>query len=89
MRASEAVTGRPSVLHVSAAGTEPMWDVAAAGSLPATTIGATDPDIRVHAPDESYSLESASMAARMFGRFIEAFAALPDVPRVPDAPRVG
>jgi acetylornithine deacetylase/succinyl-diaminopimelate desuccinylase-like protein len=82
MRVSEAVTGKPSVLHVSAAGTEPMWDVAAANSLPATTIGATDPDIRVHAPDESYKVESASFAARMFGRFIDAFAALPEVPRV-------
>ena len=83
VRASEAVAGKPAVVHVSAAGTEPMWDVAAAHSLPATTIGATDPDIRVHAPDESYSLESASMATRMFGRFVEAFAALPAVPRVP------
>jgi acetylornithine deacetylase/succinyl-diaminopimelate desuccinylase-like protein len=75
-RASEAVVGKPTVIQVSAAGTEPMWDVAAAHNLPATTIGATDPDIRVHAPDESYSLESASIAARMFGRFLDEFAAL-------------
>ena len=76
VRASEAVTGKPAVLNVSAAGTEPMWDVAAAHDLPMTTIGATDPDIRVHAPDESYSLENAAMAARMFGRFLDEFAGL-------------
>ncbi len=76
VRASEAVTGKPAVLHVSAAGTEPMWDVAAAQSLPMTTIGATDPDIRVHAPDESYSLANAAVAARMFGRFLDEFAGL-------------
>jgi acetylornithine deacetylase/succinyl-diaminopimelate desuccinylase-like protein len=73
-RASAAVAGVPAVVQVSAAGTEPMWDVAAAHDLPATTIGATDPDIRVHAPDESYALESASIAARMFGRFIDELA---------------
>jgi acetylornithine deacetylase/succinyl-diaminopimelate desuccinylase-like protein len=75
-RASESVLGKPSVIQVSAAGTEPMWDVAAAGNLPATTIGASDQDVRAHAPDESYSLESAAMAAKMFGRFIDEFAAL-------------
>jgi acetylornithine deacetylase/succinyl-diaminopimelate desuccinylase-like protein len=53
-----------------------MWDVAAAHSLPMTTLGATDPDIRVHAPDESYSLENAALAARMFGRFLDEFAGL-------------
>ena len=76
VRASEAVAGKPAVLNVSAAGTEPMWDVAAAHDLPMTTIGATDPDIRVHAPDESYSLENGLMAARMFGRFMDELAAL-------------
>jgi len=76
VRASEAVTGKPAVVSVSAAGTEPMWDVAAAHDLPMATLGATDPDIRVHAPDESYSLESASLAARMFGRFLDEVAAL-------------
>jgi acetylornithine deacetylase/succinyl-diaminopimelate desuccinylase-like protein len=76
VRASEAATGKEAVLQVSAAGTEPMWDVAAAHSLPMTTLGATDPDIRVHAPDESYSLENAALAARMFGRFLDEFAGL-------------
>src|SRR5579862_281939 len=75
-RASEAATGKRAVLQVSAAGTEPMWDVAAAHELPMSTIGATDPDIRVHAPDESYSLDNAATAARMFGRFLDEFAAL-------------
>jgi len=41
-----------------------------------TTIGATDENVRVHAPDESYSLDNAALAARMFGRFLDEFAAL-------------
>jgi acetylornithine deacetylase/succinyl-diaminopimelate desuccinylase-like protein len=75
-RASEAVTGVASVIQVSAAGTEPMYDVAAARNLPSTSIGAADQDARVHAPNESYGLESAAIATRMFGRFLDEFARL-------------
>jgi acetylornithine deacetylase/succinyl-diaminopimelate desuccinylase-like protein len=78
LRASADVTGVPSIQQVSGAGTEPMYDVAAAHRLPMATLGASDEDVRAHAPDESYRLSDAAAAARMMGRFLDEFAAIGD-----------
>lgn len=74
MRASAAALGAPAVQQLSAAGTEPMYDVCAPANLPATSLGASDDDVRAHAPDESYSLAGAAAAVRMTGRFFDEFA---------------
>jgi acetylornithine deacetylase/succinyl-diaminopimelate desuccinylase-like protein len=76
MRASTDVLGLPALQVVSAAGTEPMYDVAGANDLPTSSLGAADEHVRAHAPDESYRLEDATKAARMLGRFLDEFAAI-------------
>jgi succinyl-diaminopimelate desuccinylase len=76
IRASEAVVGTTAVQQLSAPGTEPLWDVCAAGNLPAVSLGASDDDARMHAPDESWSLAGAALAARMTARFLDEFAAI-------------
>jgi len=76
MRASETVLGKPAVQQIAAPGTEPLHDVCAIGNLPATSLGASDEEARMHAPDESWSLAGAALAARMTGRFFDAFAAI-------------
>jgi acetylornithine deacetylase/succinyl-diaminopimelate desuccinylase-like protein len=76
IRASEAVLGTTAVQQLSAPGTEPLWDVCAAGNLPAVSLGASDDDARMHAPDESWSLAGAALAARMTARFLDEFAAI-------------
>jgi acetylornithine deacetylase/succinyl-diaminopimelate desuccinylase-like protein len=76
VRASSDVTGVPALQVLSAAGTEPMHDVAAAHGLPTASLGATDDDVRAHAPNESYRLSDAAAAARMVGRFLDEFAAI-------------
>ena len=53
-----------------------MYDVAAAHDLPTASLGATDEDVRAHAPDESYRLADAAAAARMVGRFLDEFATI-------------
>jgi acetylornithine deacetylase/succinyl-diaminopimelate desuccinylase-like protein len=84
IRASEAVLGTTAVQRLSAPGTEPLYDVCAPGNLPATSLGASDDDARMHAPDESWSLAGAAHAARMTGRFLDEFAGM-DLPG--DGPR--
>jgi acetylornithine deacetylase/succinyl-diaminopimelate desuccinylase-like protein len=74
IRASEAVLGTSAVQQLSAPGTEPLWDVCAAGNLPAVSLGASDDDARMHAPDESWSLAGAALAAQMTARFLDEFA---------------
>jgi succinyl-diaminopimelate desuccinylase len=76
IRASEAVLGTTAVQQLSAPGTEPLWDVCAAGNLPAVSLGASDDDARMHAPDESWSLAGAALAAQMTARFLDEFAAI-------------
>jgi acetylornithine deacetylase/succinyl-diaminopimelate desuccinylase-like protein len=76
IRASEAVLGSTAVQQLSAPGTEPLWDVCAAGNLPAVSLGASDDDARMHAPDESWSLAGAALAAQMTARFLDEFAAI-------------
>ena len=79
IRASEDVLGTMAVQQVSEPGTEPLYDVCAPGNLPATSLGASDEDARMHAPDESWSLAGAALAAKMTGRFLDEFAGIEDV----------
>jgi acetylornithine deacetylase/succinyl-diaminopimelate desuccinylase-like protein len=77
------LTGIESTIGVSMAGTVPMFQVCAAHRVPCVTIGAGRADCRAHAPDENIRIEDLAAAARMMGRFVDAIAALPEVPRVP------
>ncbi len=76
IRASEAVLGTTAIQRLSAPGTEPLYDVCAEGNLPATSLGSSDDQARMHAPDESWSLAGAALAAQMTGRFFDEFAAI-------------
>jgi acetylornithine deacetylase/succinyl-diaminopimelate desuccinylase-like protein len=80
---SEAVVGLPASIGVSFPGTVPMAQVCARHRVPATTLGAGRADCRAHAPDENIRIEDLALATRMMGRFMDAFARLPEVPRVP------
>ena len=80
IRASEAVLGTTAVQRLSAPGTEPLYDVCAPGNLPATSLGSSDEEARMHAPDESWSLAGAALAARMTARFFDEFAAIEEMP---------
>jgi acetylornithine deacetylase/succinyl-diaminopimelate desuccinylase-like protein len=82
-RVSEDVTGLAASIGVSMAGTVPMAQVCALHRVPATTLGAGRADSRTHAPDENIRIEDLATATRITGRFLDAFARLPDVPRVP------
>jgi acetylornithine deacetylase/succinyl-diaminopimelate desuccinylase-like protein len=77
------VTGIESTIGVAMAGTVPMFQVCAPNRVPCVTIGAGRADCRAHAPDENIRIEDLGAAARMMGRFVDAIAALPEVPRVP------
>ena len=57
-------------------GTAPMHQVCAPHQLPMVTIGAGDPEVRAHAPNESYDLELMRRAAKVTGRFLQEFAAI-------------
>jgi acetylornithine deacetylase/succinyl-diaminopimelate desuccinylase-like protein len=82
-RVSEAVTGKPASVGVSMAGTVPMHQVCAQHRVPATMLGAGRADANLHAPDENIRIEDLVLATRMMGRFVDAFARLPEVPKVP------
>ncbi len=60
----------------SAGGTAPMHQVCAPHQLPMVTVGAGDPEVRAHAPNESYSLDLMRRAVRVTGRFLQEFAAI-------------
>jgi acetylornithine deacetylase/succinyl-diaminopimelate desuccinylase-like protein len=60
----------------SAGGTAPMYQVCAPHRLPMVTLGASDAEVRAHAPNESYSLDLMRRAVRVTGRFLHEFAAL-------------
>ncbi len=76
VRASEAVAGQAAVVSPSMPGCAPMWQVCGRDGVPNVTIGAGRMDSMVHAPDENYRIADAADAARIMGRFIDAFAAL-------------
>jgi len=80
---SSEVAGLEATLGVSMAGTVPMAQVCAQHRVPCTTLGAGRADCRAHAPDENIRIDDLAAATRMMGRFVDAFARLPEVPRVP------
>ncbi|HEY3336141.1 MAG TPA: M20/M25/M40 family metallo-hydrolase [Candidatus Limnocylindrales bacterium] len=80
---SAEVAGMPASIGVSFAGTVPMHQVCARHRVPATTLGAGRADCRAHAPDENIRIDDLVAATKMMGRFIDAFARLPEVPAVP------
>lgn len=80
---SSEVAGLEATLGVSMAGTVPMAQVCARHRVPCTTLGAGRADCQAHAPDENIRLADLAAAARMMARFTDAFARLPEVPRVP------
>ena len=80
---SEAVTGIEASIGISMAGTVPMAQVCAQHRVPATSLGAGRADCSAHAPDENIRIADLVTAARITGRFVDAFARLPEVPRVP------
>ncbi len=80
---SEEVTGMPASVGVSMPGTVPMYQVCALHRVPATMLGAGRADGNLHAPDENIRIEDLATAVRMMGRFVDALARLPEVPRVP------
>jgi acetylornithine deacetylase/succinyl-diaminopimelate desuccinylase-like protein len=82
-RVSSDVAGLEATIGVSMAGTVPMAQVCERHGVPCVTLGAGRADCRAHAPDENIRIEDLATATRMMGRFIAAFAALPEVPRVP------
>jgi acetylornithine deacetylase/succinyl-diaminopimelate desuccinylase-like protein len=80
---STEVAGLETTLGVSMPGTVPMAQVCAEHRVPCVSLGAGRADCRAHAPDENIRLEDLAAATRMMGRFVDAFARLPEVPRVP------
>ena len=60
-----------------------MYQVCAATASRATTLGAGRADAGAHAPDENIRIDDLVAATRMMGRFLDAFARLPEVPQVP------
>jgi len=80
---SSQIAGLEATLGVSMAGTVPMAQVCARHRVPCTTLGAGRADCRAHAPDENIRIDDLGAATRMMGRFVAAFARLPEVPRVP------
>lgn len=82
-RVSTEVAGLEATIGVAMAGTVPMAQVCAEHRVPATSLGAGRADCRAHAPDENIRIEDLATATRITGRFIDAFAQLPEIPRVP------
>ena len=80
---SSEVARMEASVGVSFPGTVPMYQVCARHRVPATTLGAGRADCRAHAPDENIRIDDLVAATKMMGRFMAAFAALPEVPRVP------
>ncbi len=80
---SSEVAGQETTLGVSMAGTVPMAQVCARQRVPCVSLGTGRADCRAHAPDENIRLDDLADAARMMARFVDAFARLPEVPRVP------
>ena len=81
-RVSEDVVGRPASVGVSMPGTVPMHQVCARHRVPCTLLGAGRADCRAHAPDENIRIEDLVAATKMMARYVDAFARLPEVPRV-------
>jgi acetylornithine deacetylase/succinyl-diaminopimelate desuccinylase-like protein len=80
--ASEDVTGQSPSYIVSMPGTVPMFQVCAANGVPVTSLGCARDDCDAHAPNENIRIEDLATATRITARFLDRFAALPDVPRI-------
>jgi acetylornithine deacetylase/succinyl-diaminopimelate desuccinylase-like protein len=81
--AAEDVAGQAPAYSVSLAGTVPMHQVCATHRVPVTSLGAARDDCDAHAPDENIRVADLLTATRITGRFLDRFARLPEVPRVP------
>ena len=68
--ASAAVLGKEALISPSAPGTAPMWEVCHRYLVPAVSLGASRVDSMVHAPNETYRLADAAVAAKITSRFI-------------------
>ena len=75
-RAHEGIFEEQPLRWFSMGGTAPMYPVCAPHRLPMVSLGAGDPEIRAHAPNESYSLDLMRRAAKVTGRFLREFAAI-------------
>jgi acetylornithine deacetylase/succinyl-diaminopimelate desuccinylase-like protein len=82
--AAETVTGLEATVSVSMPGTVPMYQVCAEHRVPATSLGAGRDDCHAHAPDENIRLDDLAAATRITGRFLEGFAAAPEMPPIAD-----
>ena len=69
--ASTDVLGKEALISPSTPGTAPMWEVCHRFRLPAVSLGASRVDSMVHAPNETYRLTDATIAAKITSRFIE------------------
>ena len=81
--ASEDVTGQTATYSVSMPGTVPMFQVCAAHRVPVTSLGAARDDCDAHAPNENVRIDDLATATRITARFLDRFARLAEVPRVP------
>jgi acetylornithine deacetylase/succinyl-diaminopimelate desuccinylase-like protein len=75
-RAHHGIFEEPPLRWFSIGGTAPMHQVCAPHRLPMVTLGASDAEVRAHAPNESYSLDLMRRAAKVTGRFVREFAAI-------------
>ena len=75
-RAHQGVFDEPPLRWFSMGGTAPMHQVCAPHRLPMVSLGASDPEVRIPAPNESYSLDLMRRAAKVTGRFVREFAAI-------------
>jgi acetylornithine deacetylase/succinyl-diaminopimelate desuccinylase-like protein len=76
VRASEAVTGKSSLVSPSMGGTAPMHEVCAEYDVPCVTLGSARTDCMAHAPDENFRIADAAIGAKITARFLEEFAKL-------------
>ena len=87
---SEDVTGQAPGYSVSCSGHGARCTRCARSTASrSTTLGAGRDDCRAHAPDENIRIDDLGAATRITGRFLDAFARLPEVPRAsPDGARL-
>ena len=81
-RVHRACLGIESDIGVAWPGTVPMFQVCAAASGPVRLARRGRVDCRAHAPDENIWIDDLAAATKMMGRFMDALASLPEVPRV-------
>jgi acetylornithine deacetylase/succinyl-diaminopimelate desuccinylase-like protein len=80
---SSEVAGMQASVGVAFPGTVPMYQVCAQHRVPATTLGAGRADCRATCARREHPDRRPRRRTKMMGRFMDAFARLPEVPRVP------